>query len=112
MPRMLFQEGNTFGAKARLFEATLKRAIAQDSANRLRNAAEKLLDKAADGEPWAIQFLAAKLDGLPRQAVEIKRIGDVSDMSLEELQSHVQRLLAGEAVDIESRPVEPSRIAA
>ena len=61
MPR--FVEGNQAAAKGRQFEKMLVRAIVQDKYVRLRNAAERLLDAASDGQPWAIQFLALKLDG-------------------------------------------------
>ena len=47
----------------------LSRAIAQDDGERLRKAAEKLLDCAAEGEPWAVRELADRLDGKPAQAV-------------------------------------------
>lgn len=52
------------------FQAAIKRAIAQDDGKRLRAAAEKLLDKAADGELWAIKELADRLDGRSLQPVE------------------------------------------
>ena len=61
MPR--FAEGNQAAAKGRQFEKMLVRAIVQDKYVRLRNAAERLLDAASEGQPWAIQFLALKLDG-------------------------------------------------
>lgn len=50
----------------------LNRAIAQDDGKRLRDAAEKLLDSASIGEPWAIKELADRLDGKPAQVI----IGD------------------------------------
>jgi hypothetical protein len=61
--------GNQNAAKSRLFEQTLKRAITQDDGVRLRRAAETLLDKAADGESWAMQMLADRLDGKPSQQI-------------------------------------------
>jgi len=61
--------GNQNAAKSRLFEQTLKRAIAQDDGARLRKAAEQVLDKAAQGEPWAIGMLADRLDGRPSQQI-------------------------------------------
>jgi hypothetical protein len=42
-------------------------AIAQDDRVRVRKAVEKLLDLAAEGEPWAIKELADRLDGKPVQ---------------------------------------------
>jgi hypothetical protein len=47
----------------RLFEETLRRAIAQDDGQRLRKSIEKLLTEAARGKPWAIAMLADRLDG-------------------------------------------------
>jgi hypothetical protein len=92
-----------------MFEGALKRAIAQDDGARLRAAAETLLTKAADGEPWALQMLADRLDGKAAQSVEVKTTRSVEDCSLEELRDRVATLLAGtgqapSSAD-ESRPV-------
>ena len=67
---MPFEEGNTLGKKGKIFDAALRRAIAQDSGELVRKAAEKLLQLAAAGEQWAVQYLADRLDGKPTQAVE------------------------------------------
>lgn len=65
------QSGNPNGTKReKKFLAALERAIAQDQEQRLRDAAEKLLDFAAAGEPWAINMLADRLDGRPKQQIE------------------------------------------
>lgn len=61
--------GNKNGAKSRMFEQALHRCIAQDDGNRIRKAAELLLDKASEGEIWAIQMLADRLDGKPSQQI-------------------------------------------
>lgn len=61
--------GNKNGAKSRMFEQALHRCIAQDDGDRIRKAAETLLDKAAEGEIWAIQMLADRLDGKPSQQI-------------------------------------------
>ena len=56
------------------FYATLDRVIVQDEqtkAPRLRKAVEALLDAAAKGEDWAIQMLADRLDGKPKQQTEL-----------------------------------------
>ena len=60
--------GNTNAIKNKLWSDTLRRAIAQDSGDRVRQAAERLLDEAAKGEPWAIKELADRLDGRSVQA--------------------------------------------
>lgn len=72
MPWQPGESGNPNGAnvKAKRFFAALDRAIAQDDSKRLRDAAETLLDKAAAGEPWALQMLADRLDGKPSQQLE------------------------------------------
>lgn len=61
--------GNKNAAKSRLFEQALHRAIAQDDGERIRRTAETLLDKAAEGEIWAVQMLADRLDGKPTQQI-------------------------------------------
>lgn len=61
--------GNKNAAKSRLFEQALHRAIAQDDGDRVRRAAEVVLDKAAEGEIWAVQMLADRLDGKPSQTI-------------------------------------------
>lgn len=62
-------EGNQNAAKSRLFYNTLNRAIVQDDGKRIRAAAEKLLDLAANGEAWAVRELADRLDGKPSQTI-------------------------------------------
>ena len=59
------------GAKVKRFYAALDRAIIQEDSKRLRKAAEKLLTEAANGESWAIQMLADRLDGKPAQQVQL-----------------------------------------
>ena len=61
--------GNQNAAKSRAFYGALSRAIAQDDGKRLRQAAESLLNLAADGEAWAVRELADRLDGKPTQTI-------------------------------------------
>ena len=81
---MAFEKGNTLGAKGRVFDGALRRAIAQDDGDRLRKAAEQLLTLASEGEAWALKELADRLDGKAQQNVSIER-KDVRDLSLAEL---------------------------
>lgn len=69
---MTFQVGNQIAAKAKLFYGAVMRATTQDSGVRLRQCAETLLTKAANGEPWAVLMLRDTLDGKPMQQVEAK----------------------------------------
>jgi hypothetical protein len=61
------QLGNNNATKNKPFLDALRRAIAQNP-QKLRNAADKVLDKAEEGEPWAVNFLADRTDGKAIQA--------------------------------------------
>lgn len=91
---MAFQPGHKHSAKSKLFDGALRRAIAQDDGERLRAAAEKLLDLAAAGEPWAINTLADRLDGKAPQSVTVET-PDVENLSLSDLKSAIAAALAG-----------------
>ena len=91
---MAFEKGNKLGTKSKAFDAALRRAIAQDEGKRLRASAEKLLDLASDGERWAVEMLADRLDGKARQTVDITA-PDLEDMSLGDLRSAVAAAIAG-----------------
>ena len=72
MPFVPGQSGNPTGTQPnKPFLAQLAKAIAQDDSKRLRQCAETLLDLAATGESWAVQMLADRLDGKPRQQTEV-----------------------------------------
>ena len=67
------QSGNPAGLPKRIkrFYAALDRAIIQEDGERLRKAADALLDAAASGESWAIGMLADRLDGKPAQEIDV-----------------------------------------
>lgn len=65
------QLGNNNPARGKLWNDALRKAITQEDGKRLRRAAEQLLDKAAEGEAWAIKELADRLDGKAFQSVEL-----------------------------------------
>jgi hypothetical protein len=67
---MPFEPGNKEAAKSKQFLGALQRAITQEDGKRLRQAADKLLDLAAEGEAWAVKELADRLDGKPTQQVD------------------------------------------
>ena len=91
---MAFEKGNQHGAKSRLFDAALRRAITQDDGKRLRQAAEKLLDLASDGERWAVEMLADRLDGKAHQSVTVTPQSP-EEMSLADLRHAVAAAIAG-----------------
>lgn len=100
---MAFEPGNKHAAKSRLFDAALKRAIAQDDGEKLRKAAEKLLDLAAEGSPWAIGQLADRLDGKAAQSVTVER-KNVSALSLSELSEELASAIAAGGAAQDSGP--------
>jgi hypothetical protein len=53
----------------RLWSGTIRRAVIQDKAKRLRKAAESLLDAAAAGDIEAMKVLGDRLDGKPHQTI-------------------------------------------
>ena len=59
--------GNSNALKGKVWNDALRRAIASDQRFRVLKAAQRLLDEAAQGEPWAIKELADRLDGKPKQ---------------------------------------------
>jgi hypothetical protein len=90
---MAFEPGHKHSAKNKLFDGALRRAIAQADGDKLRQAADALLDAAADGKPWAIALLADRLDGKADQTVHVNK--SVEKLSLVELAAEVAEIRAG-----------------
>jgi hypothetical protein len=87
MPFAPGQSGNPSGkSKGQRFYAALDRAIAQDDGKQLRASADKLLELASKGEPWAVQMLADRLDGKPAQSVMLS--GD-ADNPVQTISRHI-----------------------
>jgi hypothetical protein len=63
--------GNQNAAKAKIVADAIRKALANDDWKRLRAGAEKVADAYAVGEPWAVQFVADRMDGKPTQQTEI-----------------------------------------
>lgn len=63
-------KGNRNGAKAKMWEGAIRRAINTDR-SALKDIAEKVLASARAGEPWAITELRNTLDGKPTEHVKI-----------------------------------------
>lgn len=67
---MAAPEGNTNSSKSnRLWGETIRRAVLQSDGARLRAIAEKLLDKAAEGDIQAIKEIGDRLDGKAAQSL-------------------------------------------
>lgn len=63
--------GNNNAAKAKVVADAIRKALAAEDWRRLRAGAEKVADAYASGEPWAVQFVADRMDGKAVQQTEI-----------------------------------------
>lgn len=66
-----FEEGNQAAAKGRTVEKLIERINLQEDNKRLRQGLEALMDKVADGDQRALEFVTERLDGKPRQALDV-----------------------------------------
>lgn len=72
-------EGNQNSSKNnRLWAETIRRAVTQADASRLRRIAEALLTKAEEGDMTAIKELGDRLDGKAMQAIDHEVTGSVT----------------------------------
>jgi len=63
--------GNSNARKEnRLWGDAIKRAVAQNDGEKLRELADKLIEQAATGDVSALRELGDRLDGKPRQQIE------------------------------------------
>jgi len=65
------QLGNQNAKKGKLFYNQLRVALVQEDSRKLRMIAQKLVDSAEQGEPWAIKEVIDRVDGKAVQATEI-----------------------------------------
>jgi len=63
--------GNQNSKKGKLFYNQLRVALVQEDSRKLRTIAQKLVDAAEQGEPWAIKEVIDRVDGKAVQATEI-----------------------------------------
>jgi hypothetical protein len=66
--------GNQNGKKGKLFYNQLRIALVQEDSRKLRTIAQKLVDAAELGEPWAIKEVIDRVDGKAVQSTEISGI--------------------------------------
>lgn len=62
---------NNSSTENRLWANTIRRAVAQGDAKKLRQIADKLIELAAEGDMQAIKELGDRIDGKPKQQTEI-----------------------------------------
>jgi hypothetical protein len=74
-------KGNDNAKKGKLFYNELRKALVQQDQINLRRIADKLVEKAIDGEPWAVKEIMDRVDGKAIQATEISG-ADGDDLKL------------------------------
>ena len=68
-------EGNHNAKKGKLFYEQLRKVLVQNDALRLRRIAEKLVESAEKGEPWAVKEVMDRVDGKAIQSTDITTDG-------------------------------------
>lgn len=63
--------GNQNAKKAKVIEGGIRKALAKDDWKRFNDGCEAIADSFAKGEPWAVQFVADRVDGRVSQPVEL-----------------------------------------
>jgi hypothetical protein len=70
---MAAPEGNQNAKKAKIWEQALKRALARKANSTVDNGldilADKVVDAAASGEPWALKEVGERMDGKPTTVI-------------------------------------------
>jgi hypothetical protein len=74
-------KGNDNAKKGKLFYNELRKALVQHDQLKLRQIADKLVEKAIDGESWAVKEIIDRVDGKAIQATEISG-ADGEDLKL------------------------------
>lgn len=64
-------KGNTNASKGKLFEGVIKRALMENDGAKLRSIVEKIIAKAEDGDMQAAREILDRIDGKPKQQVEL-----------------------------------------
>ena len=64
-------KGNDNARKGRLFFDQLRKELVQEDAIKLRKIAQKLVEAAQDGEPWAVKEIMDRVDGKAIQVTEM-----------------------------------------
>lgn len=98
-------KGNTNAAKEkRAWGDMVRRKVAQNP-EKLEQAAMRVLNAAAEGEPWAVTELRNTLDGKPIQQVDMNaKVEDASKTLSNALLAHIAT--GGKAEEFEERTVQ------
>lgn len=111
MPWKKGQSGNPNGRlKDKAFAEAIRIAVngqTPEGKRKLRAIAEKIVDEALAGQPWAVQMVGDRLDGKPLQEAEhtFRRViaAEVSDDELADIAT-------GSSDGVAETPVDPSQL--
>jgi hypothetical protein len=77
------QPNNKNAKKGKLFYNELRKALVQQDQLKLRMIADRLVDKAIEGEPWAIKEIMDRVDGRAVQTTEVSGIdGEAMELKI------------------------------
>ena len=82
--------GNQNVKKGKLFYNQLRVALVQEDGRKLRNIAQKLVDAAEQGEPWAVKEIMDRVDGKAVQSTEISGV-DGNAIELKQIEFIIKR---------------------
>jgi hypothetical protein len=85
-------KGNTNAAKPRLWEGAIRRGLAEDR-EALQKIAKVVIQKAQDGEQWAVTELRNTLDGKPKEHVQVDQNVNVNVGNAENLENAIRAKL-------------------
>lgn len=102
---MAAAKGNQYAAKERRFLSMLQRVLDHEGdGNALRRIALKLIERAEEGESWAIQQIADRLDGKPTQQLDLG--GELAVKTYRDLGDDVLAQIAGRALPDRGKTVQ------
>lgn len=82
--------GNLNSKKGKLFHGELHKALIQEDRLKLRQIADKLVEKAIEGESWAVKEIIDRVDGKAVQSTEISGV-DGGAMELKLIEFVIKR---------------------
>jgi hypothetical protein len=100
---MAAPKGNNYGRQTALFRDALRRAMSRDGGNLrkgLDRIASKLVERAVEGDAWAIGMIMDRVDGRAVQPIQgqIEQIHTVRPASAETLSERLDAALAARAL--------------
>jgi hypothetical protein len=94
--------GNKNATKNKPFLDAINRALKQrdygeqNAGKTLREIAEALIDKAQEGEPWAIKEMIDRLDGRPKQDMDITADVDIGITQFVQQSEELRKKIRGQ----------------